>query len=211
MSSSRSARRQNDTATATRHQRQGRRHVPQADLDRRARHAGASCSLTRPWATSRPSSSRTTQSAILRAWSRSWVTSTVETLDPLAQVQEGRLHRATSVVVESRGGLVEQQDPRLQRQRPRQHRPLLLSHRELAAVACGEARRRGRRGRAAGRRRARARPGRRRTGCCAPRSPPAAPEAAAPGRPLAAARVDRARAHRLPRSEPSPTPDRRGG
>ena len=66
------------------------------------------------------------------------MTSTVETFDPLAQVQERRLDRAAGLLVERRGRLVEQQHPRLERQRPRQHRALLLADRELAAIALGE-------------------------------------------------------------------------
>src|SRR6185295_19331943 len=59
-------------------------------------------------------------------------------LHPLTQVQERRLHRRPRALVEGRGRLIEQQDPRLECQRPRQHHPLLLPDRELARVAGGE-------------------------------------------------------------------------
>ena len=98
--------------------------------------------------------------------------------------------------VERRGRLVEQQHPRLQRQRPGEHRPLLLADREPGAVAIGVAR---------------VEPGeveqpvdvrlaprraRRRSGCCRRPCPRAAPAAAAPARPRGAARAGRARARR---------------
>ena len=71
------------------------------------------------------------------------------------QLGEGRLDRVAGGLVERRGRLVEQEHLGPLGQRPRQHRPLLLADRELRDVALGEARRRARRGRGSGRRRAR--------------------------------------------------------
>ena len=115
------------------------------------------------------------------------------------------------VLVERRGGLVQQQHLGLERERTRQHHPLLLAHRQ----------RESRRGRGRTRRAPPSAPAARdpprapraaaRTGRCPPRSRAPAPAAAARARPAAAARADRAHARPCRGSARRPRRDRRAG
>ena len=59
---------------------------------------------------------------------------------PGAQALERRLDRVACGLVERRGGLVEEQDPGVERERSRQHDALLLADRELGGVAVLERR-----------------------------------------------------------------------
>ena len=93
-----------------------------------------------PAATARPASIRTSHSDTRRAWARSWVTQTTSTSSRSRSSSERLLDRPGGLGVERRGRLVEQQHPRVERQRPGEHRPLLLADRELRALALGEAR-----------------------------------------------------------------------
>src|SRR3954452_8848308 len=59
-------------------------------------------------------------------------------VDLAPQLGQRRLDRVARGLVERRGRLVEQKDTWLLDQRPRQHRPLLLSDREHRDIAVGE-------------------------------------------------------------------------
>ena len=58
--------------------------------------------------------------------------------EPPAELEEGRLDRVAGRLVERRRRLVEEQHPRLERQRAGQHRPLLFADREPRRIALGE-------------------------------------------------------------------------
>ena len=90
-----------------------------------------------PSAMTRPASRRTTQSASRRACARSWVTRTTRSRAARG-ARAGSPRPRRGLRVERRGRLVEEQDAGLERERPGEHRPLLLADREPRASRLGE-------------------------------------------------------------------------
>ena len=188
-----------------RDQHQGGGDLAEADVDAAAHPDTTAPSSSAVGPARRPARRRSAppKSDIRRACSRSWVTRTSRDSSRSRSSSSVASTAPRGLRVERRGRLVEQQHPGLERQRPRQHHPLLLAHRELRGVALGELGVEPGELEQPARRRARGRRARRRSGCSRRPSPRAAPAAAAPGRPRAAARAGRARGRRRPGSEPA--------